>query len=131
MKSLILLFFSLGVFFMGQQVSAQQLKYTPVNPNFGGNYLNYNWLLASANAQDPFKDTNKSNQGSLLDNFSDSMKRQLLNQLSRDLLNGEGGLAQPGTHEEGGLIIDVDNTRAGTIITIIDPETGESTQIII
>lgn len=125
---LIFLLFSV----LGNTCYSQQLKYEPVNPNFGGNYLNYNWLLASANAQNPFKEDNKFglNDG-LLSNFSDSVKRQILNQLSRELLKDGEDLSEPGTYEAGGLIINVGNTRTGTIITIIDPETGEYTEIII
>lgn len=33
--------------FAGTTGFAQQLVYTPVNPNFGGNPLNYSGLLAS------------------------------------------------------------------------------------
>jgi len=112
--------------------NAQQLVYTPVNPNFGGNYLNYSWLLSSANAQNQFDDRNNSlEQGSLLDNFSDSLKRQILSRFSRELLNEDGEPIESGTIEVGGFIITIDDTRTGSVITIIDSDTGESTEIII
>lgn len=129
---IIITFFTTIFLFTGFEGFSQQLKYQPVNPNFGGNYLNYNWLLASANAQDPFKEENKFGMDNgLLSGFSDSVKRQILNQLSRELLNDGKNLGEPGTYESGGLIINVGNTRTGTIITIIDPETGEYTEIIL
>ncbi|MET3732762.1 curli assembly protein CsgF [Moheibacter stercoris] len=118
---------------LSQFSNAQQLSYTPINPAFGGSYLNYSWLLSSANAQNSFDD-NKTNllSQSLLGSFSDSLKRQILNQLTRSLLNqgGEGG-AEEETIEIGGLIITIENTRTGSIITIIDSETGETTEIIL
>lgn len=131
MRPIFIILFFTGLFFTGQTGFSQQLKYQPVNPNFGGNYLNYSWLLSSANAQDPFKEDSKFGMESALGNFSDSMKRQILNQLSRSLLDGEEITGEEGTFEAGGLIIDISNTRTGTIITIIDPETGESTEIIL
>ncbi len=33
---------------------SQQLVYKPVNPAFGGDTFNYQWLLSSANAQNQF-----------------------------------------------------------------------------
>jgi curli production assembly/transport component CsgF len=114
--------------------SAQQLTYKAVNPNFGGNYLNYSWLMSSANAQNPFDNKeNSSLTSNLLSSFSDSMKRQILNQLTRSLFSGSDGGMFPseGSIEIGGLIITIEDIRNGTIITIIDSETGESTEIIL
>src|SRR5690606_25439462 len=70
------------VLFAGTAGFAQQLVYTPVNPNFGGNPLNYSGLLASANAQNKFDDNQRSSNSSLLDNFSETIKSQILSQLS-------------------------------------------------
>lgn len=134
MKSIIILTSTFLLLF-GNNLSAQQLNYEPVNPNFGGSYLNYSWLLSSANAQNQFdnQDTNSNLQNSALDSFSDSMKRQILNQLTRGLFSGEGsGIGtEPGTYEIGGLVITIDETRTGSIISIIDSQTGEYTEIIL
>ncbi|UUV20194.1 curli assembly protein CsgF [Flavobacterium sp. CBA20B-1] len=113
--------------------NAQQLVYTPVNPNFGGNPLNYNGLLASANAQNQFDDNKNSNKTSLLDSFSETVKRQILSQLSRGLFeeNEDLGSLEEGTFEIGDLIISIDETRTGTVIRIIDNQTGEVTEIIL
>lgn len=127
------LLFTILLCILSQFSNAQQLSYTPINPAFGGSYLNYSWLLSSANAQNPFDDNQNSFLSqSLLGSFSDSLKRQILNQLTRSLLNqgGEGG-AEEETIEIGGLIITIENTRTGSIITIIDSETGETTEIIL
>lgn len=119
----------------GTQISAQQLVHTPVNPNFGGNYLNYSWLLASANAQNPFDDQDLTSdfKNSALSGFSDSMKRQILNQLTRGMFSdNESGIgSEPGSYEVGGLYITIEEIRGGSIISIIDSETGEYTEIIL
>ncbi len=111
----------------------QQLVYTPVNPNFGGNPLNYSGLLASANAQNKFDDNKNSSNSSLLDNFSETVKRQILSQLSRGLFEDSEKLGnlEEGTFEIGDLIITIDETRTGTVIRIIDNKTGETTEIIL
>lgn len=136
MKTLsLLILFALLSF--GNQLYGQQLNYEPVNPNFGGSYLNYSWLLSSANAQNPFDDQDMSSglDNSPLSNFEDSIKRQILNQLTRGMFGngtGEGGIGtEPGTYEIGGLVITIDETRTGSILTIIDSQTGEYTEIIL
>lgn len=127
-------FFILTLLISGLRLSAQQLSYQPVNPSFGGNYLNYSWLLSSANSQNPFDNDDSKNlfNSSLISGFSDTIKRQILNQLSRSLFSdGQSGGAEEDSFEIGGLIITIEDTRGGSIITIIDSETGESTEIIL
>lgn len=121
------------MFYINTAVYSQQLVYTPVNPNFGGNPLNYNGLLAAANAQNKFDDTKKSQTNSLLDSFSETVKRQILSQLTRGLFDDDENLnnLEKGTFEVGDLIISIDETRSGTVIRIIDNKTGEVTEIII
>lgn len=132
---------SLLLLFLGWNwtVVGQQLVYQPINPNFGGSPVNYNWLLSSANAQNQFKDNNQfQSDNSVLGTFSDSVKRQVLNQMSRNFLGDEGMEEAKkninngnGTFEAGGLVIKVNDTRNGPVITIIDIDTGESTEIIL
>lgn len=112
---------------------AQQLVYTPVNPNFGGNPLNYNGLINSANLQNQFDDYKNNKDSSLLNNFSETVKRQILSQLSRKLFADNADLEnlEEGTFEIGDLIISIDETREGTVIRIIDNQTGEVTEIIL
>ena len=67
----------MGVF----SVQAQDLVYTPKNPAFGGNPYNSQWLLASAEAQNSFKDPNASTgrtQQTELERFTSSLNSQLL-----------------------------------------------------
>ena len=117
-------------------IYAQDFTYTPINPAFGGNYLNYSWLLNSANAQNTLSDPNANNTGrTSLDRFTESLNNQLLSQLSRNLLNsnsffGENGI-QTGTYEFGDILVDVVPGLDGLVITINDLSTGNQTQITI
>lgn len=110
---------------------AQDLVYTPKNPAFGGNYLNYSWLLNSANAQNTF--VQETTTEDPLSDFQNSFNDQLLRDVSRQLLNngdvfGENGIT-PGTFEFGNLLLEVVAGLNGLIITINDINTGSQTQI--
>ena len=117
---------------------AQDFVYKPVNPAFGGDTFNYNWLLSSAQAQDLTEDSRLEDRlsqtaGLDLDDFTESLNRQLLSQLSREIAVsqfGEDGL-EDGIYTVGNFQIDVASTLEGLAITIIDSSVGEQTQIII
>src|SRR5690554_2925544 len=128
-----IVFTLIEISFAGLSGYGQLLVDTPVNSNFGSNPMIYSGLLASANAQNQFDDKNNLINSSLLDNFSETVKRQILSQLSRKLLEDNEDLSnlESGTFEIGGLIISIDDTRNGTVIRIIDNETGEVTEIIL
>ncbi len=114
----------------------QDLIYKPVNPAFGGDTFNYNWLLSSAQAQDLTEDTrtrSTANDRNTLDDFTESLNRQLLSQLSRQLVSaqfGEAGLEE-GNYTIGNYQIDVTSTLDGLSITVLDSSVGDQTQIII
>jgi len=114
-------------------LSAQDFVYKPVNPAFGGDTFNYNWLLSSAQVQDNTEADDLDANGGSLDFFTESLNRQLLNQLSRELVTsqfGEEGLTD-GVYTVGDFQIDIASTFDGLSISIIDASTGEQTQIII
>lgn len=121
--------------FISTLSSAQQLTYKPINPAFGGDTFNYQWLLSSATAQNSFKDPDarQNSSGSNLDSFAENLNRQLLSQLSRSLFNdqlGTDGL-KPGTFTFGSLSLDIYESSEGLVINILDTNTGEQTQVII
>ncbi len=125
---------SILIFFIGLLGYGQQLVYKPINPAFGGDTFNHQWLLNAANAQNSFKDpaANKNDQSSL-SQFAESLNRQLLSQISRSLLSsqiGDNGL-QPGTFNFGSLSLEIFETGEGLVINILDTTTGEETQIIV
>jgi curli production assembly/transport component CsgF len=122
------------------EVDAQQLVYRPVNPNFGGDTFNYQFLLQSAQAQNSFTDPNAQrggfgfgNQGSELDQFAESLNRQFLSQITRNLFAstfGEDGL-RPGTFTFGSLVIEIFESTEGLVIDILDISNGDQTQVVI
>ncbi|MEQ8706764.1 MAG: curli assembly protein CsgF [Phaeodactylibacter sp.] len=119
---------------------AQDFTYQPKNPAFGGNYLNYSWMLNSANVQngltDPALENNAdrrstANSRTSLDNFTETLNRQLLSQISRQLVTsqfGEFGLEE-GTYNLGDFEITVVPGLDGLNVTIIDFANGGQTQI--
>jgi len=114
---------------------AQEMVYKPVNPAFGGDTFNYQWLLSSANAQNNFEDKSDFSFGddSELDRFKESLNRQLLNKISSDLFReqfGDGEL-EPGTYMFGSMVLEISPTSDGLLINILDTQTGDQTQIII
>ncbi len=115
---------------------AQDLVYKPKNPAFGGDTFNYNWLLSSAQVQDltePEDGSVGSSSTNSIDFFTESLNRQLLNQLSRELVInqfGEDGLEE-GLYTIGDFQIDIGSTLEGLSISIIDVVSGDQTQIVI
>lgn len=114
----------------------QQFSYKPINPAFGGETFNYQWLLSSANAQNQF-DNNKNDPyktPSAISGFSENVNRQILDQLSRQLFgtdfNSETQLT-PGSYNIGNLLINVTRSSSGLYVNIIDIVTGEQTEILL
>ena len=121
----------------GLSVYGQQLVYKPVNPAFGGDTFNYQWLLSSASAQNQFDGASSRNNpfGKLnsLDSFTDNLNRQILSELSRKLFGdkfGDGDL-KPGTYVFGSTYLEVTQTAQGLLISILNTNTGEQSQIVI
>ena len=124
-------------FFLSSPIFAQDLVYKAVNPAFGGDTFNYQWLLSSASAQDLTEDSRTRTSGNArtsVDAFAASLERQVLNSLSRELISaqfGEGSNLTDGTYEFGDFQLDVTTTIEGLSITIFDIVQGEQTQIVI
>lgn len=134
MKKLYFLLFFLSLSFPCSLFS-QNLVYKPMNPFFGGDTFNYQQLLADANAQNDFKDETgfDNSKATDLENFTESLNRQLLNSLSRDLFEQQYGDQSlgVGTYVFGSLVVDITPTTGGLLINILDTKTGEQTQITI
>ncbi|PVW14515.1 curli production assembly/transport component CsgF [Marixanthomonas spongiae] len=122
--------------FFSCALSAQQLTYKPLNPAFGGDTFNYNWMLSSANAQNGFTAPGRNrDQQSDLERFGESLNSQILSQISRRLLQqqieGLGDFTEPGTFTFGTLAIEVFESDEGLVINILDTSNGEQTQVIV
>lgn len=115
---------------------AQQLVYRPTNPAFGGSPYNYQWMLSSANAQNLYQGSRTSAyQRDPLADFENSLQRQVLSQLTRNLVRDELGenldLTQENTLEFGEFSINVNPGIDGVKIGIYNVLTGEETNITI
>lgn len=116
-------------------VSAQNLVYKPMNPFFGGDTFNYQQLLAEANAQNDFQDSQSTGytQQTDIQSFTASLNRQLLNSISQNLFQQQFGdqSLTVGTFVFGSLVVDIQPASNGLSVNILDTTTGEQTQIII
>lgn len=125
------------LFLLSTQTKAQQFVYQAKNPAFGGNPYNYSWMMSSAQAQDTYKAPTDgtdpfSRYGSNpVDDFAESLNRQILSRLSRELVTrqfGEEALAE-GSYVLGDYQIDISNSDSGMDITIVDNTTGATTNV--
>ncbi|WP_456379520.1 curli assembly protein CsgF [Lutibacter sp.] len=127
--------FTIIIFLAPCFLFSQNLVYKPINPFFGGDTFNYQQLLAAANAQNDFEEDNgfDFSQPTDLENFTESLNRQLLNSISQDLFRQQFGDQEltVGTFVFGSLVVDVSPTSGGLLINILDTSTGEQTQITI
>lgn len=122
-------------FALNQRAVAQDFTYQPQNPAFGGSYLNYSWLLSSAQAQNSFTEEQDDFSSRFdrdpLEDFQQTLNRQILSQITRQLTNdqfGEEGL-QEGQYEIGNYQIDVAPGADAIQITILDTSTGGQTTV--
>ncbi len=117
---------------------AQDFVYKPKNPAFGGEVFNYQWLLNSANSQNTIEEDEDEDRfdrfsRNPIDDFADNLNRQILNQISRELVGdqfGEGGLSE-GNYVIGDFQIDVTPTVEGLSISILDTSTGDQTLVVV
>ncbi|MEJ8801235.1 curli production assembly/transport component CsgF [Pontibacter sp. H249] len=115
---------------------AQDFVYQAKNPAFGGDPYNYNWMLGSAQAQDKLKDPQQETglgmfEDNPLQDFKRDLNRQILSQLSRQLITsqfGEDGIT-PGSYTIGTYKIDITEDSRGINIVIVDSATGDKTAV--
>lgn len=129
-------FITMMLLLVATPLAAQQLSYEPLNPAFGGNNFNYNWMLSSANAQNKLTATrDPREQQSDLERFGENVNNQILSQITRSLLRQRaeevGDFTEPGTYTYGTLNIEVFESDEGLVINILDTATGEETQVIV
>lgn len=128
MKTILLLLLATS---LGQNIIAQDFVYRPKNPAFGGDTFNYQWMLSSAQAQNSLEEDDGGRDP--LEDFQTSLNRQILSQLSRQLVNaqfGEDGLTE-GTFVVEDFQVQVTPTTDGISIVILDFATGNQTSIVI
>lgn len=125
----------LSIAFFQAGVLAQDFVYQPINPAFGGNPYNYNWLLGQAESQNFFEEEGEDldAEEDPLANFQEDLNRQVLNEITRELYQnqfGEDGLTE-GFYQFGSYEIDVSPITEGMQVRIIDIFTGSETTVIV
>jgi curli production assembly/transport component CsgF len=127
--------FFVTIILLALSVNAQDLVYKPINPAFGGDTFNYQWLASSAESQNSFRDKIDASQKpqTELERFTANLNSQLLNQVSSSLFTqqfGSRGITI-GSYTFGSLSIEVYPSSGGLTVDILDTKTGEQTQVII
>lgn len=118
---------------------AGELVHSFVNPSFGGNPLNGNYLLSSATAQNSHKAHPKtttsasggggSSQPNSATQFAEQVDRLVMSSLANRLVTkafgvGSGTLPASSTFDTGVNTVTVEDTGNGTRVTIVDNKTG-------
>lgn len=116
-------------------IQADELVYTPVNPWFGGNSNNGDWLLANAQAQNDHDDDDEERiELSPIDVFTSTLQRLVLNRLATNAVGqfftDEGDFIT-GTYTVGDYEIDITDVDGVLTISTTDSTSGDSTQIVI
>lgn len=119
--------------FAAAPATAQEFVYQPTNPAFGGSYLNYSWLLSSAQAQNLYQNQSSSRfQRDPLADFEQSLQRQILSQLSREIVSDRfGGIdfTQEGRFDLGDFIIEITPGLNGLNVSIFNVLTGDESVV--
>jgi len=114
------------------QASAQELRYEPINPSFGGDSFNSSHLLAIANGQNDYKDpSQKSTESTQTDLFLRQLQSRLLSSLAgqvTEAIFGENP-QESGTIVFGAQTIEFFRGVGSVTLIIRDAETGGVTQI--
>ncbi|NRQ42563.1 curli production assembly protein CsgF [Rheinheimera sp. YQF-2] len=107
--------------------SATELVYTPINPSFGGNPLNGNFLLQKAQSQNAHS---ADRDGlSFVDKFQDALERNIINSLTRRIADGE---LVEGVYNTGEFMVEVSGGADGSVVVhITNLNSGEVTVITI
>lgn len=115
-------------------LNAQGLVYKPVNPAFGGDTFNYQWLLSSAESQKTFKEkVVETIKKTDLEKFTDQLNSQFLSQVSREMFSklfGTSGFSA-GSYTFGSFSVEIYPSTDGLTLDILDTSTGDQTQVII
>lgn len=130
------IYISIIFLFIGVSGFAQQFVYQPINPAFGGETFNYQWMLSSATAQNGLTAPRDPDEElTYLESFSQNLNDQILSQISRSLLDSQvedfGNFQEEGTFTFGTLNVEVFEGQEGLVINILDTSTGETTQVIV
>ena len=110
--------------------SAEEMKYQPIDPAFGGSPFNGAFILGSAEAQKQF-DPPERKKKPAVEEFEETIQRSLINRISQDIADmilGEDG-RDSGTFSVGATTVDFHRAGDQVEIQIRDSQTGGLTTI--
>jgi len=107
-----------------------QLRWTPVNPWFGGNAYNGSWLLSQAQTHRPAPAKAKKVEDPIAD-FKKSLQRQIMSRLALRLVQGAFGdsAITQGTYVIGDFSVSVQQDEDGISVQLINAANGTSTTV--
>lgn len=124
----------LGLLAAPKSATSQQLVWRPINPAFGGNPLNSQWLLGAAQAQKPAGEANLYARDPLAD-FQQGLQRQILSALSRELIVNQFGseidLTKEARYDLGDFIVEIIPGLNGVDVIVTNVLTGDQTTVTI
>lgn len=116
---------------------SQDLVFRFINPAFGGDSFNYQWLLSSAEAQNKFIESDQSQFDKFGDDpladFENSLNKQILSRLSKEIVDSQFGEEElgEGSYVIGNYQIDIGDSDGGLSIVILDLSSGDQSTIFI
>jgi len=113
-------------------LAAGELTYQPTNPSFGGNPLNGDFLLQSAQTQNQHQDDGGGyTRPDPIDQFAGTLQRRLLGELSDNITQSIFGEnpEESGTFEVGSTTVEFQRVGEEVELTISDPSRSKQTQI--
>lgn len=124
---------AVAVLLTATAAGAQDIRYQPIDPSFGGNPFNSAHLLGIANSQNTYKDPTATTSNSQADIFARQLQSRLLSALSSQIVDAIFGEnpQQSGTISFGGQTITFDRSLEDVTLVITNDDSGESTTIVV
>lgn len=116
---------------------SQDMVFRFINPAFGGDTFNYQWLLSSAEAQNKFTETSQQQYNTRDDDpladFENSLNKQILSRLTKEIVDAQFGEEElgEGSYVFGNYQIDIGENSGGLSIVIMDLSNGDQSTIFI
>ena len=136
MKKFLVCIFCLlvGVLFLlsGRPAIATELVYTPINPSFGGNPLNWSGLLNQATLQNKFKEERLIREPkTALERFTEQLEYSVFSRMANRIVNAAFGedTLQPGEYIFGNYNMSVTTDASGITTVITEISTGNTTTV--
>ena len=116
------------VFLSASLLNAEELRYKPINPAFGGNPFNGSYLLSNAGAQKQHDPPEKKRDP--VEEFSERIQSGILSIVSRQIVQEILGdeAKDSGTFTVGDTIIDFQREGSDVVIELTDAD-GSNTSI--